>query len=985
MGAEGETSDATPMPFAAARAVDALDLAPTGVIQLDALLVPSAANRAALSLLGLTPERFAALPGSLLRSLVDTAMCGTAAETAPSPVAFRHVVRPDGSNVWLRVECAATDDGCLLFLTDATAQHRLEQELRAAAAGVDQLVRHAPLALSTVDLNGRVTVWNPASARLMDRDANAVTGSHITGALGASADALVAELAQAGRGEEPDPVEIVGHRADGTPCRLAITISPLRTGSRTNGALLIAEDVTAEREALEAEQAGSSRLRKILQNINDTISLIDRNGQLQGGTGQVSTILGYPPSFWTDANLIDIIHPGDTERALRLLGDALGEPGRRVTGEFRVRDVDDNWIIAEGTAANLLDDPDVGAILLTTRNVTERKRTELLVTGQAEILRQVAQGAPLRDTLAALNELVERQSPRARCGIRLQSDGGVLETGGLDQDLLASVSDALLDHGAGRRGAERRLAAPALESGSDATSNAADPIVAPRLADLPALAPRRGALEYAGWIGAWAVPIRSARSTDLLGSLTCVYDTVCEPGAGELELARVAADLAAIAAERERDEQRLARLAMHDELTGLANRHLLANRLELALSRAQRHGQRLALMFLDLDRFKLINDSLGHDAGDAVLREFGSRLAMLVRPEDTIARIGGDEFVVLIEQVRSDHDIARVAERLERALQRPFLVGDGELFITASVGFALSDGADATAAELLRDADIAMYRAKQRGRNRVEIFDETLRTQLVDRLRMENDLRRALERGELAVHYRPSIDLASGRIVALEALLQWHHPELGAVEPARFLQVAEETGLIVSIGDWAIGEAVAAVSSMAGEPASQPMLALNLSARQAAQPDLVPFLRSTLANHGLAAERVIVELTEQALPPDTEISRANLRQLAEIGVSLAIDDFGTGHSSLSLLHQLPVSLVKIDRSFVADLEPEGSGVAVVRAVLAMAHALGIAVVAEGVEEASQLGALRALGCDRAQGDAVLPLLARHQLAEHLLR
>lgn len=937
-----------------------VDASPHGILVLDGAARVRLANRAAVDLLGLSPEQLFA--GDDLLQLGG--MLATVGDD--SAELQRQLIRPDGRRVWVRFELhpLAARGQIAVFLTDATPEYRLEQEADVGGAGLGQLVRSAPVAMATTDLTGQLVLWNPACEALVDRSADLVAGSTLAGALGADPDVVEPLLKEAAEGNVRQSVDLAGHRPDGTRLLLRMTLGPIHNGDRVSGVVALLADVTDAMRAEMARGAGERRLRKILENINDTVTLIDERGHALGGTGQIApgAILGYSSSFWTNSNVFDLLHPADTEKALELMGKVLEAPGERITSELRVRDSSDTWNTIEGSGVNLLADPDVGGILLTTRNISARKWAEMSLQGQAKVLRLVAQRAPLGDTLGEVAKLVEGLIPAGRCGIT--TTGGPLAeplaVGLADADLLRAVVEGVI--------------------ASDADP-ARSPLVA-NLGEVRALSRRRPVLESAGWHTVWTYPIRRAGGDHDDGALICVFDTGRTPAAQDAELLAVAADLAAIAIEREDSERRLAQLALHDELTGLANRHLLFNRLEQAVNRARRHGHQLAVMFLDLDRLKLINDTLGHEAGDMVLREFGDRLRSLVRPADTVARFGGDEFVILIEPVHSDRDVAVVAERLERALEQPFSVnGDGELYVTASVGLTVSDGKGVRASDLLRDADTAMYRAKQQGRNRLEVFDATLRTQLVDRLRMENDLRRALERSELTIGFLPMVDLESQRVVAVEAQLCWTHPELGPIDAPDFLQVAEETGLIIELGAWALDRALGDLASVGVTPASREVaLAVNLSPRQAAQPDLPATVASLLAQHGWPADRFVVELTESALPRNPEVAHANLKALAQLGVNLAVDDFGTGFSSLASLNVLPVRLVKIDRSFVSELGVGGGRGAVVRAVIGMAHALDIAVVAEGIDDPSQIEALRALGCDLGQGAALSPLLPAAELA-----
>ena len=418
---------------------------------------------------------------------------------------------------------------------------------------------------------------------------------------------------------------------------------------------------------------------------------------------------------------------------------------------------------------------------------------------------------------------------------------------------------------------------------------------------------------------------------------------------------------------RRRIEEQLAHQAVHDALTGLPNRLLAAERLEQALARSSRTGSEVAVLFVDLDRFKLVNDSRGHAAGDELLVTVAERLRRVVRGSDVVARFGGDEFVVVCEDRTAAFEASRVAHRITEALRDPFVVDGQEVFLSASVGIAVSEGAGSPET-LLRDADAAMYRAKEKGRSRSEFFDATMRTAAIEHLETQSALHRAIERDELRVLYQPVVDVASGAVTGVEALVRWDHPQFGLVPPASFIPLAEETGLIVPIGAWVLGEATAQLARWRQQPWGGSLTVnVNLSARQLRQPDLVPALMAALLRSGLEPGRLCLELTETTFMEDAGNHRETLTAIQELGVGLAIDDFGTGYSSLTYLKRFPVSVLKVDQAFVRGLGEDASDTAIVKSVIDLAHALGLVVVAEGVETSEQVEHLRELGCDLAQG------------------
>lgn len=421
-------------------------------------------------------------------------------------------------------------------------------------------------------------------------------------------------------------------------------------------------------------------------------------------------------------------------------------------------------------------------------------------------------------------------------------------------------------------------------------------------------------------------------------------------------------------------EEDLTRAAFYDPLTGLPNRTLFMDRLEQALLRAQRHHERGALFYLDLDRFKHINDSLGHSIGDGLLRQVATALRGLLREEDTVARLGGDEFVVLLTGLGSDPDAAflharTLATKLLQHLCRRYPVDGHELYVSISVGITLFPENAHTSQDLLKQADAAMYEAKDRGGNAFHFYVPSLQAAADHRLQMENELRSALENGELVLYYQPQVDSERNQVLGAEALLRWEHPGHGLTHPDDFIHIAEETGLILTIGEWVIREACRQIRAWDGESSRRPLpqVSVNVSPRQFRQPDFVQRVKGILAETGVSPGRIVLELTERILLEDMEGAAERIRELQAIGARFCIDDFGMGYSSLAYLKNLPVEALKIDRSFVRDIPTDPNDVAIVETIIAMAWRFGLKVIAEGVETEEQLHFLAARGCDAYQG------------------
>jgi diguanylate cyclase (GGDEF)-like protein len=447
-----------------------------------------------------------------------------------------------------------------------------------------------------------------------------------------------------------------------------------------------------------------------------------------------------------------------------------------------------------------------------------------------------------------------------------------------------------------------------------------------------------------------------------------------EPAYGIVQIADIT--------EMKHSQQRMERMAFYDILTDLANRRLFYDRLSQAIEYTTRNNRLAALLYLDLDQFKRVNDTLGHEAGDTLLRTVAERLSHNVRQEDTVARPGGDEFTVLLYNIGKPEDAGHVAEKILNELRRPITVAGEQLVMTTSIGISIipSDGTDPK--QLMSNADLAMYRAKEQGRNQFQFYSKEMNTNAAHRLKTENELRAALERQEFELYYQPKVRLSDLQIVGVECLLRWHHPERGLLLPGEFIEVAEETGTIVDLGKWVIETACSAATQLAHEAGEPICTAVNISPRQFRDVELVSTVQRCLAQTGLDPDNLEIEITETMLMDDVEAASATVCDLHDLGVRLAIDDFGTGYSSLNYLKKFPIDTIKVDRSFVADIPESQDDMAITAAVIAMARRLHLAVVAEGVQTREQLEFLQQHECEFAQGflfSQAVPLEALKQL------
>lgn len=625
--------------------------------------------------------------------------------------------------------------------------------------------------------------------------------------------------------------------------------------------------------------------------------------------------------------------------------------------------------------------PDNAPISLVGRidHVSVDRSAAITLARQTDALDRLARGDAVPDVLSALVEAVERDQAGMRCAVLVldDADGGRLFTAAAPT-LPAAYSDVIDGTAIG------------LHAGScgRAAFTRRDVVTADIAGD-PDWAPWRDLALAHGLRACWSVPLMSSgRHGDadkVLGTFVAYFDTPRTPTADERRDIARTTTLATIALEMQHDEAELRRANLRDPLTGLANRRLFLDELGAALQRARRRQTDVTVLFLDIDHFKVFNDSMGHLVGDEVLRIVANRVQQAVRPHDVVARFGGDEFTIACEGLGGVTEAEGLAEQFRQAIEGPVQVGDREAFLTVSVGIARSDGWESPH-DLVANADAAMYQAKAAGRSGVITFDEGMRAHSRDRLHMESALRRAIDKAELRLVYQPQVDLASGQLVGVEALLRWNSEELGVIAPAEFIPIAEETDLIMGIGEWVLQEACVQAGRWRASRGWSPLVSVNASARQFGRPSIfLQNVTSALGVAGLLPDQLRIEVTESTLG-DPAASGPLVARLKGLGVSLSIDDFGTGFSSLARLRSFPVDELKIDRSFVEGLESHADDRAVVAAIIGMAKALHLDTVGEGVETVGQLDILRTLGCTRVQGyylgrpmpgDDITALLATH--------
>jgi diguanylate cyclase (GGDEF)-like protein/PAS domain S-box-containing protein len=680
---------------------------------------------------------------------------------------------------------------------------------------------------------------------------------------------------------------------------------------------------------------------------------------------QIEGILGYSPEEWmADPGLwARQLHPDDRERVIELeTRKAAEDEGGGPPIDYRLitRDGDVVWILDEA----VLEPDDKGTPVWhgVLYDITERKDAEQelrrAAAQQATVARlgghALQDGDPTRLKEKAISLMIEIDGVEAACIWEAGREGRRLH---LSAGLEGQVP-----------GGERRASAARDSHAGAALDSELHVIVddwsAERRFSMP---PALRALQVRSSL---AVPISGKERPFGVLDIHSTEPSRFTPQ--DVHFAQASANVLADALERHTADEALRYRVLHDSLTGLPNRLSFIDSLRDALRRGNASGSPVGVLFLDLDHFKLINDSTGHHAGDELLRAIAPRLRAHLRPGDIVARFGGDEFGILVDRLADEDEAIAIADRVADAFTEPYAMGGADHFVTASIGIAVArpTGREPVDAELLiRDADAAMYRAKERGRGRCEMFDAEMRARALRRLEVERELRHALDRDELELHYQPVVALGSGEIVGLEALVRWKHPERGILDPGEFVEIAEDSGLIEPIGRWVQETACRqALGWHELRPDQRPLdISVNLSARQVAHRDLADSVAEILASTGLDAVNLRLEITESVLVEESASAIATLKALSEIGVRLVLDDFGTGYSSLAYLNRFPFDALKIDRSFIDGLGIEQERTAIVEAVIGMARALSLDAIAEGVENEAQLAELRRLGCDYAQG------------------
>ncbi len=868
----------------------------------------------------------------------------------------KRYVRPDGTVLTVQRTTTVMRSGggeiVGLFsqVLDVSEAVATEEALRKSEKRFRALVAHASDLTVLLDGSGTILYASPASTALLGYPPETVEGRSAFEFLHPE-DLELASANFALRLATPGvtaPAEYRVRHRDGSFRHAEIVVTNRFADPDVGALVLNIRDVSEARDAERQLAASEQRLRALVSGSWDVITLHDAEGRYLYCSPAVTTMLGWHPDELLNTDALSLIHPDDVSAAesfWKLIGES--EPGRVL--EYRYRHRNGSWRWLESTAHNRLDDPAVAGVVVTSRDVSNRRRRAAQQDAVAVLSREALRGGPVEGLFTRAVNLVATVLEVEHCTVlRLEGDDRLNVVVRFGSPLVEGTFAAEVG------GRPVSLAARALRErrsvvwGSDDRDPGAN--CYPRLSHL-------------GITSGAATTIGDGN--DLFGALA-VYST--QPDAfsrDEVSFLEATANVLAAAIGRRRVEQELRQQALHDNLTGLPNRILLFDRLTAALARLDRHGGSVAVLFIDTDDFKLVNDSLGHAAGDQIVSAVAERIAGELRRSDLVARFGGDEFIVLCED--TDREAAeRVVARIRQALAAPIGLGDRHVVVTVSIGIAIASSAGLTPDDVLAQADTAMYSAKQAGKDRAAVFDLRMRQEVTAQLDTASGLRRALAGDELRLFYQPVVDSESGSVVGAEALLRWQHPTEGLLGPDRFVAYAESSGLIVPIGGWVLETACrqAAAFAAAGFPGS---MSINVSSRQLVEVDLVAEVVDALEQSGASPAAIALEVTESAVMTDVDRAARVLEELRGLGVNVGMDDFGTGHSSLSYLASLPLDFVKIDRSFIARFDEDRRAAALLQTIAALCRTLELAVIVEGVETERQRDEVRRLNIPYIQG------------------
>ncbi|HZG16151.1 MAG TPA: EAL domain-containing protein [Candidatus Bathyarchaeia archaeon] len=777
----------------------------------------------------------------------------------------------------------------------------------------ESLFQHNPNLVCLFDLDGRMLSANPALEEITGhRPEELLYRSYKEMIFSEYAELIGGKLHQIKSGETIR-FELATRHKQGYRIELHVTSVPVIIDDKVAGIYVIAEDITVRKQIEEALRQSEAKYKFIAENMSDLICIYGIDGTIQYSSPSHMTILQLPVETYMDKNVQQFIHPDDMVGVIES-HQLLIQTKKAQQFEFRFKRGDGEWIMLEAEAIPILEGNDqVANVAVIARDVTKRKRAERQLEESEQRYRSLFAHNP--DAVFSIDArgMVTSVNPAVQTILGYNPEDIV------DKPFFSFISQ------------EEQLKT----------------------------------LRYLRWVRQGTTQNFEVKVTHKDGHLIMLHVNLVPIVIDEATVGYFG--IAKDVTERRRAEETIHHLAFHDALTDLPNRRLFKERLAAQLQKSQSTGKQLCVMFLDLDRFKIMNDTLGHDVGDRLLVRVAQDLKECLSSHGTLARMGGDEFTILLPEIDDEAMAVEVASDILQVFTKPFEIGEHRLHITTSIGIAISpkDGTDVDT--LMKNADVAMYRAKEQGKNRYQLFADAEQVGGISALMLENQLHQALEQDQFVLHYQPQVDMKTGSIIGMEALIRWEHPELGLLTPKAFIQLAEETGMILEINKWALREACQQCSVWRESFHPNLRIAVNLATRHFQQNDFEKQVEEILRDTGLPAQALVLEIKENTAMVDAKMVMEKLKTLKRLGVMISIDDFGTGLSSMSLLRKYPIDMLKIDASFVRELTVSPDSEAIVQAIISLAKSLKRDVLAEGVETSKQLELLEELGCSQAQG------------------
>ena len=820
-------------------------------------------------------------------------------------------------------------------------------------------INYSTDAIIVTDLSGIVLATNESFMELYGWMQEEIIGNRVLSVPTDLMDETLTVWSEAASGGHVSSRETVRQRKDGTLADVNVTISPIQDRSGNVTALMGAyRDISQHIELRRTLQASENKYRRLTERLQSLITNspdaeceLGLDGSVIHLNAMSEQILGYTSEELEGAAVVSIVADQDKIEANRLF--QLAKQGKPQMNEISILHKSGTIVILAVRIIPITETGEVVGVYIIGQDITSQKKAEWRLEGYRQVLAMIATGASLQDIFNAVVEVVEQQSA-SLCSIMLVDDNNHLRYGAgksLPEEYITAIDGVPIGP----------------EVGSCGTAAfRKDLVIVTDISTDPLWHGSQDIAIRSGLRSCWSFPIMSS-SGELFGTFGMYGQKPTEPLPDDILILETYGKLISIAIERNNKEREIQYLAYSDALTGLPNRRLFLDRISVALHHAHQHNRMAAVMFLDMDRFKTINDSFGHGYGDEVLKIVAGRIQSCIREEDTLARFGGDEFTVLLPEIEDAEEAKDIAKEILASMREPFVVDGYEFRMTTSIGIAFYPGSGSDANALMKNADAAMYASKVQGKNNFKIHMPAMNETAYERLKLEIDLQKAIDEESFYFQYQPRVQIKTGAITSAEALIRWNHPVLGLIPPSDFISLAEETGLIVPLGNWILHAVCTQIKNWKEAGLNPLPVAINVSPQQFQQENFIETIIEVLEQTGLNAERIEIEITETTLMRNEKDAKLKLKQLKELGIKVSVDDFGIGYSTLGFLKNFQIDSLKIDRSFVQDIHEDIDNASIVSAIITLGHVRQLNVVAEGVESDEQLDFLKEQKCDEMQG------------------